>query len=352
MSLGLATRIVVAGVLTFILCHVLALKSLWAVLTAVIVMQASVGASLKATLDRFAGSIGGAFWGICVLIAVPRSTALSTGLALAITLVPLAVVAAFKPAYRVAPVTGVILLLTPMLPDRTPWLVGLDRILEVGIGSLVALAVTLLVFPVRAHETLARAAGDALGLLADLIEQLAHAIAGRGDAKAITELHHDIRQAITRAEDVAEEAVRERASYLVHAPDPQPLCRTLRRIRHDLTMIGRTVETPHSAPPVAALTQTAELAVEAIAAYLRSGAEALADRHGAPPMTAVEQALSAHGAAVAEARRVGATRDLADEQVARIFGLAFGFVQLKENLEDLSARIDEFAGIAVKRKRD
>src|SRR5690606_15803404 len=106
-------------------------------------------------------------------------------------------------------------------------------------------------------------------------------------------------------------------------------CRTLRRLRHDLTMIGRTVDAPVSAPPVAPLAQTAEIAAAAIAAYLRSGAKALADREKAPPMAEVEQALATHTAAVAQAREAGTIRDLPDEAVARIFGLAFGFVQLQ-----------------------
>lgn len=351
MTLSLAVRIVVASVLIFVLCHILGLKSQWAILTAIIVMQSSVGASLKATLDRFAGSIGGAFWGVCVLLTLPPRTALVTGMALAITLVPLALVAAFRPAFRVAPITGVILLLAPLTPDTAPWLVGLDRIFEVGIGSIVALAVALFIFPVRAHEALATAAGDALCLLADLLHQLSEAMACRDDPKAISALHHDIRHAITRAEDIAEDAVQERASYLVHAPDPQPICRTLRRLRHDLTMIGRTVESSSPAPLIAALADTAEQAAVAIAAYLRRSARALANRERAPSMAEVEQAITVHSAAVAEARRAEITRDLPDEQVERIFGLSFGFMQLYENLEDLAARTDEFAGAKVRRRR-
>lgn len=350
-SLGLATRIVAASVLTFVLCHVLGLKSQWAILTAIVVMQSSVGASLKATLDRFAGSIGGAFWGVCVLVAFPRDTALATGLALAVTLVPLGLVAAFKPAYRIAPITGVILLLTPMLPDTAPWEVGLDRILEVGIGSMVALAVALIIFPVRAHEALARAASDALCLLADLLHQLSETMACRDDPRAISALHHEIRHAITRAEDIAEDAVQERTSYLVQAPDPRPICRTLRRLTHDLTMIGRTVESSFPAPLIAPLADTAEQTAVEIATYLRRSAEALASRESAPSMAEVEQALAVHSAAVAEARRSGMTRDLPDEQVERIFGLSFGFMQLFENLADLAARTDEFAGARVRRRR-
>jgi len=349
--LGLAARMVVASLLTFMFCHTFRLpQSQWAILTAIIVMQSSVGASLKATLDRFAGSIGGAFWGVCVLLTVPHDTVPAMGLALAITLIPLVLVAAFRPFYRVAPITGVILLLTPTLQGRDIWLAGLDRIFEVGVGSIVAVLVSLVVLPVRAHETLAKVAGGALDLLADLTDRLAEGIAGRGDPQAIFDLHQDIRHAITRAEGVAEEAIRERRSYLTAAPDPQPVCRTLRRLRNDLTMIGRTMDLPVSDPRVSPLVQSAERAAAAIASYLRQSAAALASREKAPPLMEVEQALAAHAAAMARARQTGTTRDLSDELVGRIFGLAFGFEQLNENLKDMAARIDEYAGRAPDRR--
>lgn len=356
-SLRLATRIIIASVLTFILCRALALEqSQWAILTAITVMQSSVGASLKATLDRFAGSIGGAFWGICILVALPRDDEMATGLALAVTLIPLAALAAFRPAYRVAPITGVILLLTPMGPDRAPWVVGLDRVIEVGLGSVVALIVALLIFPVRAHDTLATAASNALRMLADLMDELSKALVGQHDRRIISNLHYDIRRAVTRAETIADEAARERTSYLVLAPDPQPICRTLRRLRHDLTMIGRILGTPLTSPLVGArelteLTQTAQRSAETIADYLRNCAVALTSRKLPPPIGAVEHGLAAYAAALAQARRAGAIGDLADEEVACVFGLAFGFVQLSENLEDLSSRAEEFAGVQNRRRR-
>lgn len=350
--LRLAARIVIASVLTFVLCHALGLKqSQWAVLTAVVVMQSSVGASLKVTFDRFVGSIGGALWGVCVLLVLPLDTALARGVALAITLIPLALVAAFKPVYRIAPITGAILLLAPMMVGTTAWQAGLNRILEVGIGSVVALAVALVVFPVRAHEALAKVVGRALGLLADMINQMSEAAAGRDDRKARADLHREIRQAIAQTESTAEEAMRERLSHLVHAPDPQPICRTLRRLHNDLTMMGRTVDTPLSEMSLAPLAQTAERATAAIAAYLRSSAEALASRQQAPPLDEVKQALAIYTEATAQARLAGVTRDLPDKIIGRIFGLSFGFVQLNENLEDLALRTDEFAVVKVKRQR-
>jgi hypothetical protein len=204
--------------------------------------------------------------------------------------------------------------------------------------------VSLLVFPVRAHERLSATVGRALGLLADLIGQLSDEIAGRGDPKVASELHYEIRLAITQAESIAEEAARERRSHLTAAPDPQPVCRTLRRLRHDLTMIGRTMDEPFPASIPSPLLQTAERAAAEIGAYLRHSEAALAHRGKSPSFADLQQAFAAHAAVMAQVRQAGATHMLSDEVVGRIFGLAFGFEQLSENLKDLAARVDEYAG--------
>ena len=69
----LTLRMSAAGLITFALAQLLDLaRDYWAVLTAVIVMQASVGGSLKAMVDRFLGTIGGAAWGGAVASALPH----------------------------------------------------------------------------------------------------------------------------------------------------------------------------------------------------------------------------------------------------------------------------------------
>ncbi|MGH7092375.1 MAG: FUSC family protein, partial [Stellaceae bacterium] len=151
-ALGLSLRMTTAGLLSFALGEALGLAQVyWAVLTSIIVMQASVGGSLKATIDRFVGTIGGAAWGVAVAVAVPHSGPASTGVALAIALVPLAALVAFRPTYRVAPVTGAIVLLGHFGPIGVIH-AALDRVLEIGFGSVVALAVALLVSPARAQR--------------------------------------------------------------------------------------------------------------------------------------------------------------------------------------------------------
>ena len=56
-ELRLALRTTLAGLITFALAELLNLpQGYWAVLTSVIIMQGSVGGSLKAGIDRLIGS--------------------------------------------------------------------------------------------------------------------------------------------------------------------------------------------------------------------------------------------------------------------------------------------------------
>ena len=63
-ALRLCFRMTVAGLLAYVLAEFFALpQGYWAVFSAIIVMQASVGGSVKATIDRVIGTIGGAVAG-------------------------------------------------------------------------------------------------------------------------------------------------------------------------------------------------------------------------------------------------------------------------------------------------
>ena len=93
---------------------------LLAVFSAIIIMQASVGGSIKATTDRLIGTIGGAVAGVAVAYLLPHASVLSLGVALVIALVPLTLLAALWPNYRIAPLTAVIVLLTPGAATRAP----------------------------------------------------------------------------------------------------------------------------------------------------------------------------------------------------------------------------------------
>jgi uncharacterized membrane protein YccC len=113
-ALRLCVRMTVAGLLAYALAILFGLpQGYWAVFSAIIIMQASVGGSVKAAIDRLIGTLGGAIAGGVVAFFVPHNDPISLGIALVIALAPLTLVAAINPNYRIAPLTAVIVLLTP-----------------------------------------------------------------------------------------------------------------------------------------------------------------------------------------------------------------------------------------------
>jgi uncharacterized membrane protein YccC len=80
----------------------------WAVFTALIIVQGSVGGTLAAGLDRFIGTVTGAVLGAAVALTgeiwrVPQV------LRLMLAVAPVALLAARRPSFRIAPVTAAIL---------------------------------------------------------------------------------------------------------------------------------------------------------------------------------------------------------------------------------------------------
>src|SRR5262245_63081751 len=81
-QLRLCLRVTAAALLAFVLAQPLdvPLSGLWAVLTAIVVTQISVGGSLQATTEYAVGMIGGAIYASVIALLVPHTTGI--GLAL------------------------------------------------------------------------------------------------------------------------------------------------------------------------------------------------------------------------------------------------------------------------------
>jgi uncharacterized membrane protein YccC len=72
-QLALSIRVTVAALVALALAQILHLHlPLWAVMTAVIVTQMSVGRSLKATFDYLLGTLGGAIYGGAIGVLIPH----------------------------------------------------------------------------------------------------------------------------------------------------------------------------------------------------------------------------------------------------------------------------------------
>jgi uncharacterized membrane protein YccC len=343
-ELRLSVRMIVAGVLAYALAHLLALpQGFWAVLTAVIVTQASVGGSVKATLDRLVSTIGGGAWAAIVAWLIPHGSPFALGAAIAIAIAPLALLAALYPAFRIAPVTAIIVLVGGTGMHLPPILSALDRVLEIGIGSIVGLGVSLLVLPARAHGLVAEAGARTLALLAQLVAVLLAGLTQAAGRSAVQRLQDDVRKALTRLAAVVDEAKRERQSHLTDAADPDPLLRTMRRLRSDPIMVGRAAAEPLPDAVATRLAPALARVAETAACFLRDAGTALAARQPPPTLDSVDTAFDRYAADMAELRRAHLTQDQSDDATARLFALGFALEQLRRDFNDMSSRIAELA---------
>jgi uncharacterized membrane protein YccC len=344
-ELRLAVRVTSAAVLAFALAKLLGFEhGYWAVITAIIVMQTSVGGSLKAAVDRLLGTMAGALYGAGIAVLIPHATTTGLATAMAVAILPLALLAAVKPSFKVAPITAFIVLVPLSGAEAPPLTYALERILEISIGSLVGMATSLLILPARAHNVLARVAAKAADLNADLMVALFEGLTSDAGRPALRAQHAAIRKALVQAENAAEEALRERKSYLTDSPDPEPLVRTLYRLRHDLVMVGRATTKPLPAVLATRLGPKLLGVRDAGSNLLRAMAEALRTRQAAPSLERLENALRDYVAEMDAVWKDAVTQALAADDAGRIFALRFALDQMIQDCRDLANRINELAG--------
>jgi uncharacterized membrane protein YccC len=120
----------------------------WAVISAIIVMQSNLGRSISAGLNRLLGTAVGALVGTAVL-RLAGTHLIAVFLAVTLTmwicsLTPL------RESQRLAGVTAIIVML---VHDESVWHAGIFRFIDVALGIVIALAVSVL-WPSRARHDL------------------------------------------------------------------------------------------------------------------------------------------------------------------------------------------------------
>lgn len=344
-QLRFALRMTVSGLvaLTIARSFNLPLHGLWVVITAVVVTQMSVGGSLRASVEYIVGTFGGALYAAVIGILVPHPTVLAQNGVLALTIAPLAFAAALNPNFRVAPFSAVLVLLLAGQLGEGPIESAVTRLAEVALGGAIAVAVSLLVFPERAHRLGAQAAARALERMARALPELLEGISRQLHVSAITRVQNHIGDSVTAFQQIMDEAAREHFVALSASPDPAPLSRTLLRLRHDFVIIGRAVATPlpdvfaqRLGPPLARVGNNAR-------EFLHASASALKSRRSPPSLEAFDASLRAYETEVSALRTEGLTRTLSSHEVEGLFALGFALEQLYRNFGDLARCVREYA---------
>ena len=351
--LALSIRVTIAALVSLALAQRLGLPlPLWAVLTAVIVTQMSVGRSLMATFDYLVGTLGGAIYGGAIGVLIPHSSEIALLAVLALAVTPLALIAAINPKFSVAPITAIIVLLIPTMTHASPFASAFDRVIEVALGGVTGLVVSFVLLPSKAHPLVVEAAARTLERMAQALGELLAGLTRGLDVEALHRIQDGIGQALVKMNAVGTEAERERSAGLTMAPDTGPLLRTHLRLRHDLVMIGRAATSPLPDAVRSRLEAPLAHVGEAFADYLRASGAALLAGRGPPPLDAVETALDAYAAEIAALRRQGLTRSLPGDEAERFFALGFALEQMHNNFKDLERCVAEWAGQPKEPGRD
>jgi uncharacterized membrane protein YccC len=312
------------------------------VLTAVVVTQMSVGGSLRATIEYTIGTLGGAIYAAAIGVLIPHASAIAQGGVLALTIAPLAFVAAINPNFRVAPFSAVLVLLLSGQLGEGPIESAFTRFLEVALGGAIAIIVSLLVFSQRAHSLGVEVAAQILHRMAKVFPELLAGFTQRLDANKMRQLQDDLGRSVIAFQQIAAEAKRERLVALGAEPDPAPLSRTLLRLRHDFVITGRAV-TPFPGAIAQRLDPLLSRVGQDVSEFLRASASALILGRDSPSLQPAEASLKAYGLAINSLRNEGLTRALSNGEVERLFALSFALEQLHHNLIDLARCVREWA---------
>jgi hypothetical protein len=345
-------RMTASGLIAYGVANALAvpLNGLWVILTALVVTQMNTGGSLRATLEYIVGTVGGAVYAAIVGVLVPHGTPATEVGILALVIAPLAMVAAFNPNFRVAPFSAVLVILIAGQFGEGPVASAIARTSEVALGGIIAVVVSLVVFPERANHMRLKAAARLLRQLADPLPTLLAAFTQGLDSRQNSRIQNDIGAAVSAFQQITAEAEHELMITLATQPDPGPLSRTILRLRHDLVIIGRAGIKPlpealrgRLGPPLTHVGAAGQDFLNASAAALDAG-------DGPPPVEAFEAALAAYIAEVEAVRREGLTLPLTSNEVEPVFALGFALEQLRQNFIDLRRCVQSYARRAVRKQ--
>lgn len=191
-----------AGSTTFIAMQYLEMPDKFVgILSAVLVVQPSVGKSVGIASERVLATLIGCVIGVFCLVLLP--TGYGTAAAIALSMLLVNAIAAVRPAWRYGVVAAVALALgaeSDMLQT------AVDRSLSIGLGSMIGALTAALVWPDRSDQRAKRHLRAALraiaGRLGAAVADITGATTTGADSAAADSFHSSIADARTAAEHV------------------------------------------------------------------------------------------------------------------------------------------------------
>jgi uncharacterized membrane protein YccC len=310
----------------------------WAVFTALVVSQLTLGASWKPALYRTIGSTSGAVAAM-LLITILGPGSVRVAIALFVLAAFFGFLTVLHPSFSAAGFTAaIILVLGPI--DGSPIQVGWLRVLYTLLGSLVSFAVGALIWPVRAREGLrekiAKILDGAGALYRAVTDAALQGVDNEADVRQLDRQLHDLRRGISQQMD---EARSELAFSRFNKDAYQQVIELADLIRRRLTAMAEDsslyIQARVPAELVPSLPSLAEKTTRGFSAL----AEAIRAENNLPDSDELDAAVRALESDLAKLREQRTTAPLALDRMLPFWSFIFNLREVAQDVRQLDSML-------------
>jgi uncharacterized membrane protein YccC len=335
-----------AGTITYAIYAIWHLpEGYWAVFTALVVTQVTLGAAWRAALYRTIGSTSGAVAAM-LLITILGPGSLRVGIALLVLATLFGYLTVLHPSFSAAGFTAAIVLVIGGI-EGSPIHVGWLRVLYTLLGSFVAFAVGALIWPVHAREALRHKIANILDGAGALYRAVtAAAFEGTDNEQQVRRLDHqlhDLRRGITQQMDEARSELSfsrfNHGAYQRVVEMADQLRRRLSAMAEDSSLFVHAQLPPQLVPSLPALAhQTAE-SFAALAEIMRQRGHTVSSQN-------LDAAIRNLDADLTRLREQRMTSPFALDRMLPFWGLVFNLREIAEQLKQLQSALPQLIGAA------
>ncbi|MGP0017058.1 MAG: FUSC family protein [Candidatus Sulfotelmatobacter sp.] len=314
----------------------------WAVFTALVVTQVTLGASWKPALYRTIGSTSGALAAMLLFMVLGPGT-VRVGVMLFVLASLFGALTVRHPSFSAAGFTAAIVLVLGRI-EGTPFHIGWLRVLYTLLGSFVAFVVGALIWPVHARVGLRYKIASILDGAGTLYRAVtAAALQGVDNEQQVRQLDrqlHDLRRGITQQMDEAKSELAfsrfNQGAYQAFVDEADQVRRRLTAMAEDSSLYVHAQLEPGLVPSLPALVEKTAQTFAALAGAVRNSGQAVNSAE-------LEAAVVALNADLAKLREQRATSPFALDRMLPFWALVFNLREVAQDLKQMESVLLQMA---------
>jgi uncharacterized membrane protein YccC len=332
-----AVKTAIAGLISLYVTNLFHLpQGYWAAITALIVMQSNVGATLAASRTRLAGTAVGAMVG-GLFVALFGTNTLAFALAVAIAFFVCDSLRLAE-SQRLATVTVAIIML--IASTSSAWVIALHRFSEVALGILIALLVSLTLWPNHARRSVRQGLADTLEKISQLYGAVMHSYLDQRDT-SVEILKAAVASAIEKNNALLQNALQESFGPLKERETLVLLVHQVERIFHAVETLEFAVRDSAKDTYFHKFKTGLQQLDDGIGAVLKTLSESIAEGEIGREWPDLGSAIGSIDQQAAEARKSGATISYPLDEILRFYFLLLTSRNLIDELEAVRALTSE-----------